>query len=112
VEELIPITMFMCIAAVLILRPVSTRLGRLLEAMTRERIQQAAPASREDPQLARVTLLLEQVSRRMELMEERLDFTERLVGSERRSQVPQLTDSVGVLDDVGLGREPLHGFRR
>lgn len=110
-EELIPITLFMCTAAVLILRPISKKLGALLEAMTRERIQQAPPPAREDPQLARVTMLLEQVSRRIELMEERLDFTERLVGSGRR-YLANPTDSVGVLDDVRLGRETVGGFHR
>lgn len=56
-EELVPITMFMCIAAVMILRPISTRVGKLLEAMTQERLRQAQP-QRDDVQLARATLLL------------------------------------------------------
>lgn len=109
-EELVPITFFMCVTAVLILRPISKKVGALLDALTRERIAQQAPAGN-DAQLARVTVLLEQVSRRMELMEERLDFTERLLNNGRRAG-PMLADSVGVLDDVGLGREPVHGLRR
>ncbi|HEX6308771.1 MAG TPA: hypothetical protein VFZ69_11315 [Longimicrobiales bacterium] len=77
-EALIPISFFMCVAAVLILRPMTKRVGGLLEALTRERTP-ARPA--EDPTNARMLLLLDQVSRRLDLIEERLDFTERLVSS-------------------------------
>jgi hypothetical protein len=82
-EELIPITMFMCIAAVAILRPLTKRLGGLLEVMTRER--QAVRSSTDDQDLARLRVLMEHVSRRMDLVEERLDFTERLLGSTRQA---------------------------
>jgi hypothetical protein len=82
-EELIPITMFMCIAAVAILRPLTKRLGGLLEVMTRER--QAVRSSTDDPDMARLRVLMEHVARRMDLVEERLDFTERLLGSTRQA---------------------------
>ena len=81
-EALIPITMFMCIAAVAILRPISTKVGGLLEVLTRER----QTRSTDDAELARLRTLMEHVARRIDLMEERLDFTERLVGRSR--QVP------------------------
>ena len=107
-EELIPITLFMCVTAVLILRPISKRVGLLLEAMTRERMQQVAPpVAQPDPQLARVATLMERLNSRLDMMEERLDFTERLIGSGRRSRNQ---DSVGVLDDIGLGRESFHSL--
>jgi len=109
---MIPITMFMCIAAVMILRPISTKVGALLEAMTRERLQQHQPTVVSDPQLGRVTMLLEQVAKRQELLEERLDFTERLLSGSRRSIANAATDSVGVFDDVRLGQEPASSFRR
>jgi hypothetical protein len=113
VEELIPITMFMCIATVMILRPISTKVGALLEAITRERMQRQAPsATAGDPQLARVTTLLEQLVRRQEQLEERLDFTERLLSGGRRQAKPPVTDSVGVFDDVRLSQETVHGFHR
>jgi hypothetical protein len=80
-EELIPITMFMCIAAVAILRPVSTKVGGLLEAMTRERAQNQT----ENSDLARMRVLMEHVAKRLDLMEERLDFTERLLANNRQS---------------------------
>ncbi len=81
-EELIPITMFLCIAAVAILRPISRRVGGLLEVMTRERQQHGTDAA----ELARIRVLMEHVVKRVDLMEERLDFTERLVGRSR--QIP------------------------
>jgi hypothetical protein len=80
-EELIPITMFMCIAAVAILRPVSTKVGGLLEAMTRERAQNQT----ENSDMARMRVLMEHVAKRLDLMEERLDFTERLLANNRQS---------------------------
>jgi len=98
-EELIPITMFMCIAAVAILRPISSKLGHLIEAMTRERLGAAPAAAPDHPELERVRTLVEQVSRRMDLIEERLDFTERLVGGSRRS--------VALREDPARSREEL-----
>jgi hypothetical protein len=77
VEALIPITLFMCTAAVLILRPVTKKLGGLLEAMTRDRTQ----AQMQDTTSARTIALLEHINRRLDLMEERVDFTERLVST-------------------------------
>lgn len=76
-EEMIPITMFMCIAAVMILRPITKKLGGLLEAMTIDRHQ----ARMQDSTGERTVALLEHINRRMELMEERIDFTERLVSA-------------------------------
>jgi hypothetical protein len=111
VEELIPITMFMCIAAVLILRPISKRMGALLEAMTKERLQQQAPSAVSEHQLTRVTTLLEQIARRQEQLEDRLDFTERLISTSRRGIAPPITDSVRAVDDVGLRQETLNSFR-
>ena len=87
-EELIPITMFMCIAAVAILRPISSEVGHLLEAMTRERLGTGTPPATDNTEIERVRVLVEQVSRRMDLIEERLDFTERLVGGTRRAVSP------------------------
>lgn len=89
-EELIPITMFMCIAAVLILRPLTKKLGGLVEAITRERTH----ARVEDTNTARIIGLMEHMTRRLDQIEERLDFTERLVSSRGAS-----------------GRRPLHATR-
>jgi hypothetical protein len=80
-EELIPITLFMSIAAVAILRPISTKLGGLLEAMKNEKV--APVRSADDPDLARMRVLMEHISKRVDLMEERMDFTERLLNGRR-----------------------------
>ena len=89
-EELIPIFLFMSVAAVLILRPISKKLGVLLEAMSRERLPSAAPHAHDESELVRIRMLLEHVAKRVDLMEERLDFTERLLGATRsnRAGVP------------------------
>jgi hypothetical protein len=84
VEALIPITFFMSVAAVLILRPITKKLGSLLELMTRERTQ----VRNTEVTDARVVSLLEHMSKRLDAMEERLDFTERLV--DRPSPSPRL----------------------
>jgi len=80
VEELIPITMFMCIAAVMILRPITRKLGGLIEVMTTQRQQVRS----DDQTSLRVAMMLEQVAKRLDSMEERLDFTERLVAAPRQ----------------------------
>jgi hypothetical protein len=78
-EALIPIFLFVSIATVAILRPISTKLGTLIEAMAREK--QGLASSAGDADLARMRVLLEHVAKRMDLLEERLDFTERLLNS-------------------------------
>ena len=93
-EELIPITMFLCVAAVAILRPITTRLGGLLEAMTRAKIGATGPTPPQDEaEMARLRNMMEHVSKRLDLIEERLDFTERLVdGGKRTAPTPLFRD--------------------
>jgi hypothetical protein len=81
VEALIPISLFFSVAVVMILRPITKRLGGLIEVVTRDKVQ----ARTADTNNERVVMLLEHMSRRMELIEERLDFTERLVGGSRNA---------------------------
>jgi hypothetical protein len=76
-EALVPITLFLSIAAVLILRPLTRRLGMLLEHSLKQR-QDSGSLEVEN---ASLRLALDQVSKRLELMEDRLDFTERLVAA-------------------------------
>jgi hypothetical protein len=77
-EFLVPMSLFFCVAAVLILRPITRRLGGLLEATTQAKLQ-----TRNADHETHILATLEHMSRRLELMEERLDFTERLVGPPR-----------------------------
>lgn len=85
-EILIPIFLFLCIAGVSILRPITKRLGLLLEAMAREKME--ATKAPTDAHSARLTHQLDQVSARLELMEDRVEFVEKLLESRSRGQVP------------------------
>jgi hypothetical protein len=92
VETLIPITFFLSVAGVLILRPVTRQLGGLLEAMTRDRSALRA----DDAQAARMATLMEHMSRRMDAIEERLDFTERLLSAPDRRRIPRQSDRASI----------------
>ena len=91
-EILIPIFLFMSVAAVLILRPLTKRLGLVLEMMSRDR---QPVRTGDDTDVARLRIQLDHVSKRLELMEERVDFTERLIASSRRTTRSQADMSVG-----------------
>lgn len=90
-EELIPIFMFMCIAGVLILRPVTKKLGLLIEAMARERMPVASPrhsvAAMDDAQVERIATALDRLNSRIDLMDDRMAFVERLVESRPRQRL-------------------------
>ena len=94
-EELIPIFLFLTIAAVMILRPVTKKLGLLIEALARERMGSAgaAPQPRQltEDQVLRVTSALDRLNSRLDLMDDRMSFMERLV--EDRSPRQRLTGS-------------------
>lgn len=87
-EELIPIFLFMCIAGVLVLRPVTKKLGLLIEAMARERMGQSRPAGGEltEAQLERITAALERLNDRIDRVDDRMSFMERLVEDRNRRQ--------------------------
>jgi hypothetical protein len=89
VEYMIPITLFLSVAAVLILRPITTRLGGFIDAVSRERTQ----ARTQDASTARMLGLVEHMSRRIDMLEERLDFTERLLGEPQRRRIPRRQES-------------------
>lgn len=82
-EELIPIVLFMSVAAVLIFRPLTTRIGKVIERSHAEK--QAVP----DGQIQRIMQLLERLVDRMDRLEDRVDFTERML--ERQRVQAQLT---------------------
>jgi hypothetical protein len=86
---LIPITFFLTTGAVLLFRPITKRLGLLLEAMAKERQN---PAFREDlkEELARVREMQELLSDRLALMEERQEFTDQLLRSSLGQEGPAL----------------------
>lgn len=87
-EALIPIVFFLCVAGVLILRPVSKKLGLLLEAMARERMGVTdRPATLDATQVQRITLTLDRLNSRLDLVDDRVSFVERLVEERPRQRL-------------------------
>ena len=85
-EELIPIFFFMCIAGVMILRPVTKKLGLLIEAMAQERRPARQRETLSEAHLERVTVALERLNDRIDRVDERMSFMERLVEDRHRRQ--------------------------
>lgn len=82
-EELIPIFLFICIAGVLILRPVTKRLGLLIEALAKERMVATQPRTTalDEAHVARITASLELLNSRIDRVDDRIGFMERLLES-------------------------------
>lgn len=79
----IPIVFILSVAGVLILRPLSKRLGMLMEAYAQDRV-----ASRtEDRQLDSIRERFESLDRRLDVLEERMGFTEELVSRRPANRV-------------------------
>ncbi|UCC82731.1 MAG: hypothetical protein JSW46_17445 [Gemmatimonadota bacterium] len=76
-EELIPIVLFLSIAAVAIFRPLTTRIGKVIEQ------SQAKKSVGQDPQIQRIMQLMERLVDRMDRLEDRVDFTERVLERQR-----------------------------
>jgi hypothetical protein len=85
-DTIAPLVAFMTlcfsIAGVLVLRPLSKRIAELLAAMAQEK--RGGGASHNE--LTQIRLTLESVNARMALLEDRLDFTERLMASGTAAQ--------------------------
>ncbi len=78
------IVLFLTIGGVLVLRPIAKHLGAYLEALTR---QQLEGGGRED--VTQLREILETMNQRLTLMEERQDFTERLLEERNRKELPR-----------------------
>jgi isocitrate dehydrogenase kinase/phosphatase len=100
-EELIPIVLFMSLAAVLIFRPLTTRIGKVIERSHAEK--QAVP----EAQIQRIMQLMERLVDRMDRLEDRVDFTERVL--ERQRTKAQLTEGPS---GSGPRRSPYEGRSR
>lgn len=81
----IPMTLFVCAAAVAIFRPISKRLGNIMEMHYKNRMEQQVELSGQ----AELKMLLVSMDKRLELMEQRLEFTESLVDSQSRRELPE-----------------------
>lgn len=89
-EDLVPMvistSLFFSIAAVLIFRPLSRRLGDLIAMLAQSRAgaSMAAPKA-DDVETVRLRATVEHLTARLELMEERLDFAERVLAASGRA---------------------------
>lgn len=80
------VVLILTVGGVLILRPVAKHLGALLEAMTRERLD-----PRRTQELGHIREMLETMTQRLQLMEERQEFTDRLL-ERGSSEDPRLVE--------------------
>ena len=83
----VAIVTILTVGGVVILRPITKRLGDLIELYTRDR----TPELQGDVQQIRD--LLETMNARMQLLEERQDFTERLLSSGQKEKPRELPRS-------------------
>ena len=74
------VVLILTVGGVLILRPIAKHLGSLLEAMTRERLDGGR-----NQELGHIRELMETMNQRLQLMEERQEFTDRLLERGRES---------------------------
>ena len=74
------VVLILTVGGVLLLRPIAKRLGDIVELMLREKREGA------EGELRRMGDLLENVDARMTLLEERQDFSERLLASSDRAK--------------------------
>jgi len=80
---IVAVVLFLTVGGVLVLRPIAKRVGDLLEAMAREK--QAGI----EHDVNHMRDMLESTNARLALLEERLDFTERLLqGEKKREELP------------------------
>lgn len=79
---IVAIVLFVTTGGVIILRPIAKRVGDLLEVYARER------EGGFEVEMRQTRELLETMNARLQLMEERQDFTERLL-AEPRDQTPK-----------------------
>lgn len=75
--ELIPIVLFIAAAAVAIFRPLTTRLGKVIEHSHEKK------SAGLDPQMQRMMQLMERLVDRMDRLEDRVDFTEHMLERQR-----------------------------
>lgn len=86
VPGVVAIVLLLTAGGVVLLRPLSKRLGELMEAMIAEK-REERPGLEEH--LSRIRDLLETQNDRLTLLEERVEFTERLIERRGDSQPPR-----------------------
>lgn len=86
----VSIVFFLTIGGVLILRPIAKHLGAYLEVLTRQQLEGSRSS-----ELLQLRETLETMDQRLQLMEERQDFNERLL--ERRGELGEGGDAGSAL---------------
>lgn len=76
------VVLFLTVGGVAVLRPIAKQLGSLLEAMAREK------QSGVQVDVSRLHELLETMNARLHLLEERQEFTDRLLTGNRGERLP------------------------
>lgn len=76
---IVAVVLIVTVGTVTLLRPLAARLGKLLDAMAEDRSE---PTLKKE--VVRIREMLETVSDRLDLIEERQDFTEALLGRSNR----------------------------
>lgn len=77
---IVGVIFILTVGGVLVLRPIAKRIGDLLEAMAREK-----QAGLEND-VNHMRDMIESMNARLQLMEERQDFTERLLSGEKKKE--------------------------
>jgi hypothetical protein len=80
------VVLILTVGGVLILRPIARHLGTLLEAMTQEKLDGGR-----GHELSHLRELMETMNQRLQLMEERQEFTDRLLERGGTSAPPRDT---------------------
>jgi hypothetical protein len=81
---IVGVVFFLTVGGVLVLRPISKRIGDLLEILAREKQQGL------QNDVGQIRDLLETMNARLQLMEERQDFTERLLSGDTAKKKEEL----------------------
>ena len=82
----LPVILILTIGGVILLKPISNKLGHLLEAMVRKESEPQLGA-----EIGRLRDLLETTSARLSLLEERQEYTEALLNEPDRKRARLLT---------------------
>lgn len=81
---IVGVVFILTVGGVLVLRPIAKRIGELLEVFAREKQQGL------ENDVGQIRDLLETMNARLMLMEERQDFTERLLAGEKDKKKEEL----------------------
>lgn len=78
------IVLTLTVGGVMVLRPIAKRLGNLIEVITREKLEGG-----ERDQVAHLRDVLDTMNQRLQLLEERQEFTDRLLESRDAAALPR-----------------------